>query len=178
MLTFCQISFLFNFNFFLIILAINFAINYYQLISVMLRPQVFFTKSWKQQERFIPLLNFYELILYTLYIYIYYMWKNWNKGCIFYFFKFSRMLCWRKKKDEIFSGRLMMIIMPIITDLLKKMVVFFLITLFHVNVHYFHYHIVVKRRNILTNQSTYSCIFVLQESSQSKARSELTVLLQ
>lgn len=88
------------------------------------------------------------------------------------------MLCWRKKKDEIFSGRLMMIIMPIITDLLKKMVVFFLITLFHVNVHYFHYHIVVKRRNILTNQSTYSCIFVLQESSQSKARSELTVLLQ
>lgn len=125
MLTFCQISFLFNFNFFLIILAINFAINYYQLISVMLRPQVFFTKSWKQQERFIPLLNFYELILYTLYIYIYYMWKNWNKGCIFYFFKFSRMLCWRKKKDEIFSGRLMMIIMPIITDLLKKMFFFF-----------------------------------------------------
>lgn len=104
-------------------------------------------------------------LFYILYIYIYYMWKNWNKGCIFYFFKFSRMLCWRKKKDEIFSGRLMMIIMPIITDLLKKMVVFFLITLFHVNVHYFHYHIVIKRRNILTNQSTYSCIFVLQESA-------------
>lgn len=62
-------------TFFLIILAINFAINYYQLISVMLRPQVFFTKSWKQQERFIPLLNFYELILYTLYIYILYVKK-------------------------------------------------------------------------------------------------------
>lgn len=177
MLTFCQISFLFNFNFFLIILAINFAINYYQMISVMLRPQVFFTKSWKQQEPLYHCWIFMNLF-YILYIYIYYMWKNWNKGCIFYFFKFSRMLCWRKKKDEIFSGRLMMIIMPIITDLLKKMVVFFLITLFHVNVHYFHYHIVIKRRNILTNQSTYSCIFVLQESSQSKARSELTVLLQ
>lgn len=62
--------FSFQFLFYLIILANNFAIIYYQLISVTLRPQVFYTKSWKQQEHFIPLLNFYELILYTLYIYI------------------------------------------------------------------------------------------------------------
>lgn len=50
--------------------------------------------------------------------------------------------------------------------------------MFLVNVHYFHYYTVIKRRNILTIRSTYSCIFVLQESSQSKARSEVTVPLQ
>lgn len=102
--------------------ANNFCDHLLSVDFCLLRPQVFFTKSWKQQEHFIPLLNFYELILYTLYIY--YMWKkNWNKGCIFYFFKFSRMLCW--KNYEIFSWRIMMNIMPIITDLLKKMGYFF-----------------------------------------------------
>lgn len=105
-------------------MAINFAINYYQLISVMLRPQVFFTKSWKQQERFIPLLNFYELILYTLYIYIICE-KIEIKVVFFIFLNFQECFAGEKKKDEIFSGRLMMIIMPIITDLLKKMFFFF-----------------------------------------------------
>lgn len=115
-------------------------------------------------------------LFYILYIYTICEKKNWNKGCIFYFFKFSRMLCW--KNYEIFSWRIMMNIMPIITDLWKKMGFFFKENLFHVNVHYFHYYIVIKRRNILTIRSTHSCIFVLQESSQSKARSEVTVLLQ
>lgn len=145
----------FFFNFSLMILANNLCDHLLSVDFCLLRPQVFFTKSWKQQERFIPLLNFYELILYTLYIY--YIWKKkWNKGCIFYFFKFSRMLCW--KNYEIFSWRIMMNIMPFITDLLKKMG-YFLKTLFLVNVHYFHYYIVIKRRNILTIRSTYSCIF-------------------
>lgn len=90
----------------------------------MLRPQVFFTKSWKQQERFIPLLNFYELILYTLYIYIICE-KIEIKVVFFIFLNFQECFAGEKKKDEIFSGRLMMIIMPIITDLLKKMVFFF-----------------------------------------------------
>lgn len=94
---------------------------------------------------------------FIYFIYILYVKKNWNKGCIFYFFKFSKMLCW--KNYEIFSWRIMMNIMPIITDLWKKMGFFFLKTLFHVNVHYFHYYIVTKRRNILTIRSTYSCIF-------------------
>lgn len=115
-------SFFFFFKFSLMILANNLCNHLLSVDFCLLRPQVFFTKSWKQQEHFIPLLNFYELILYTLYIY--YMWKkNWNKGCIFYFFKFSRMLCW--KNYEIFSWRIMMNIMPIITDLLKKMGYFF-----------------------------------------------------
>lgn len=56
---------------------------------------------------------------FIYFIYILYVRKNWNKGCIFYFFKFSRMLCW--KNYEMFSWRIMMNIMPIITDLLKKM---------------------------------------------------------
>lgn len=98
---------------------------------------------------------------FIYFIYIYYMWKkNWNKGCIFYFLKFSRMLCW--KNYEIFSWRIMMNIMPIITDLWKKLGFFFLKTLFHVNVHYFHYYIVIKRRNILKIRNTYSCIFCVK----------------
>lgn len=155
----------FFFKFSLMILANNLCDHLLSVDFCLLRPQVFFTKSWKQQERFIPLLNFYGLILYTLYIY--YMWKkNWNKGCIFYFFKFSRMLCW--KNYEIFSWRIMMNIMLIITDLWKKLGFFFLKTLFHVNVHYFHYYIVIKRRNILTIRSTYSCIFCVTKKQPAK----------
>lgn len=56
-------------KFSLMILANNFCDHLLSVDFCLLRPQVFFTKSWKQQERFIPLLNFYELILYTLYIY-------------------------------------------------------------------------------------------------------------
>lgn len=59
----------FFFNFSLMILANNLCDHLLSVDFCLLRPQVFFTKSWKQQERFIPLLNFYELILYTLYIY-------------------------------------------------------------------------------------------------------------
>lgn len=79
-------------------MAINFAINYYQLISVMLRPQVFFTKSWKQQERFIPLLNFYEPFLYTLYIYILYVKKIEIKVVFFIFFNFQECFAGEKKR--------------------------------------------------------------------------------
>lgn len=83
------------------ILANNLCDHLLSVDFCLLRPQVFFTKSWKQQERFIPLLNFYELILYTLYIYTICEKKIEIKVVFFIFFKFSRMLCW--KNYEIFS---------------------------------------------------------------------------
>lgn len=73
----------------------------------------------------------------------------------------------------------MLNVMLIITDLLKKMGNFFfnlvpcectLLSLSHCGQK--------EKCSILTNQSTYSCIFVFQEGSQPKARSEVTVLLQ
>lgn len=107
--------------------------------------------------------TFYTIVefLWTYFIYFIYILyvkkKIEIKVVFFIFFKFSRMLCW--KNYEIFSWRIMMNIMPIITDLWKKMGFFFKENLFLVNVHYFHYYIVIKRRNILTIRSTYSCIF-------------------
>lgn len=115
-------------------------------------------------------------LFYILYIYIICEKKIEIKVVFLFFLNFQE--CFAGKNYEIFSWRIMMNIMPIITDLWKKMGFFFKENLFHVNVHYFHYYIVIKRRNILTIRSTYSCIFVLQESSQPKARSEVTVLLQ
>lgn len=78
------VSSFFFFNFSSMILANNLCDHLLSVDFCLLRPQVFFTKSWKQQERFIPLLNFYELILYTLYIY--YMWKKIEIKVVFFIF--------------------------------------------------------------------------------------------
>lgn len=65
-------------------------------------------------------------LFYILYIYIYIICEKIEIKVVFFIFlNFQECFAGEKKKDEIFSGRLMMIIMPIITDLLKKMVFFF-----------------------------------------------------
>lgn len=62
--------------------------------------------------------------LLYIYIYILYVKKIEIKVVFFIFLNFQECFAGEKKKDEIFSGRLMMIIMAIITDLLKKMFFF------------------------------------------------------
>lgn len=116
-------SFFFFFSIFLQwFWRITFAIIYYQLISVCWDLRSSLQRVGNNKNVLYHCWIFMNLF-YILYIYTICEKKIEIKVVFFIFFKFSRMLCW--KNYEIFSWRIMMNIMPIITDLLKKMGYFF-----------------------------------------------------